>query len=127
MPEARFFFPGTFPGMNEIVAAAKGCRGTGRLYSMMKNNQTNTIALMAKSQYKGKPFDCYSLRFIWFLRDKRRDPDNIIAAKKFILDGLVTAGIFAGDTQKHFVAIDGETWIVHAARPGVEVVVSSAP
>ncbi len=38
-----------------------------------------------------------TLRF-WFPDDwRKRDPDNFIAGSKFVIDGLVKAGVIAGD------------------------------
>jgi Holliday junction resolvase RusA-like endonuclease len=122
-----FEFPGVLPGMNEIVAAAKGEGGRGTAYSRMKATYTLLIKAMARAQYKGAPFARYRLRFQWFLKDARKDPDNIIAAKKFILDGMVAAKVLANDTQKNFLGIISETWEIRASKPGVEVTVEAAP
>ena len=128
MTTATLIFPLELPGMNEIVDAAKGCGGTGRLYSKMKKDFTNTIALMTRAQFKGAPFERYFLGFAWFFKDARKDPDNIIAAKKFILDGMVVGKALAGDTQKHFMGIDYECWSVdRSKKPSVRVIVTGAP
>jgi hypothetical protein len=121
-----FDFPGELPGMNEIVKAAKGCGGRGIMYSNMKEIHTLSIKNAARKQYKGAPFARYTLAFQWFLKDARKDPDNIIAAKKFILDGLVAAGVLTGDTQAHFVGITGEGREIRRGKPGVSVTVGRA-
>ena len=41
------------------------------------------------------------MEITWTERNRRRDPDNIAFAKKFILDSLVEAGVFPGDGQKY--------------------------
>lgn len=110
MSAVTLVFPLELPDMNEIIAAAKGCRGTGRLYSKMKKDFTGTIALMTRAQFKGPPFRLYYLGFTWDLKDARKDPDNIIAAKKFILDGMVDGGALTGDAMKNFHGIDYERW-----------------
>ena len=52
------------------------------------------------------------IEFHWIEPDKRRDLDNIISAKKFILDSLQEAKIIQTDGQRHvceirdFVRID---------------------
>jgi hypothetical protein len=121
-----FNFPGELPGMNEIVEASKGANGRGREYSKMKSTYTLLIKAHAKKQYRGAPFARYTLAFQWFLKDARKDPDNIISAKKFILDGMVAAGVLTGDTQAHFVGITGETWEIRRGKPGVGVTVGRA-
>ena len=37
------------------------------------------------------------LHITWYCKDKRRDPDNVAAAVKFIWDGLVAAGVIEND------------------------------
>lgn len=37
------------------------------------------------------------LRFTWYCKDKRQDPDNIAFQKKFILDGMVQAKLIPDD------------------------------
>ena len=123
---AWYQFPGIFAGMNEIIDAAKGCGGTGRMYSALKKKVTNDIALQARAQHRGPVFDRYTMRFVWTVKDRRRDPDNIIAAKKFILDGMVVGGALAGDKWSNLVAIEGESWAV-GDRPGVHVTVTGVP
>ena len=39
--------------------------------------------------------------FLWVAKNKRKDPDNICFAKKYILDGLVAAGILPTDGWNH--------------------------
>jgi Holliday junction resolvase RusA-like endonuclease len=53
---------------------------------------------------------------------RRRDPDNFAAAKKFILDGLVQAGVLADDGWDEVVGFD-ESWIVDKEKPGVLVTI----
>jgi hypothetical protein len=38
------------------------------------------------------------LECVWFIKNFARDPDNVKAASKFILDGIVRAGILKDDT-----------------------------
>ena len=85
------------PGMNEIIAAAKGMKGRGLLYSLMKKDWNQKVSLAAKEAGL-KPVESYVfLDFLWQEKTKRRDPDNVAAGKKFVIDGLVQAGILAGD------------------------------
>ena len=94
--------PGKLPGLNELIAAAKGAGGTGRAYSRLKRQWTDTIVLLARAA-KLRPVGgpCY-LRFVWCEENRRRDPDNVAAGgRKLILDSLVTAGVLAGDGWAH--------------------------
>jgi hypothetical protein len=112
---------GPLPGMNEMIAAAKGSGGRGRGYATMKLAWT----LKVKSEAKGlRPVSRAFLRFTWFESSRRRDPDNVCAAKKFILDGLVAAGVLPKDGWAS-VAGFSDRWAVDKARPRVEVTIEA--
>lgn len=90
------WIPGPLPGMNEIVGAAKGFGGRGYGYSKMKKLWTDTVKLRALAAKLPK-MKRVRLHFSWVEKNQRRDPENIAAAKKFILDGLVEARIIPDD------------------------------
>ena len=52
---------------------------------------------------------CFShpvrVTFRWYERDRRRDWDNVVFAKKFILDGLVKAGVLPDDSQSWVIGL----------------------
>lgn len=60
------------------------------------------------------------IEFTWYEPNKRRDPDNVVFAKKFILDGLVRAGILENDGWR-IVTEFSDKWIVSKSRPRVEL------
>ena len=110
----RLIIPGTFPDLNEIIAAAKSHFGN---YSSMKSDNTETVAWLAKGLPKVKRavIVCH-----WYCRDRRKDPDNISAGCKFILDGLVKAGVLANDGWRQVAGI--EHWFeVDKKNPRVEI------
>jgi len=122
----QFFVPGPLPGLNELIAAAKGSGGQGRAYSRLKRQWTETIWALAKRD-RLKPFvGRATFRFEWIEKDKRRDPDNIAAGgRKLILDGLVKAGVLKGDGWR-FVGIwtDSFKTTLGLYRPGCLVTLS---
>lgn len=63
----------------------------------IKKTETERVWLECKSQNIGKQKDGVFIVFQWFMKDKRKDKDNIAFAKKFILDGLVLAGVLKSD------------------------------
>ncbi len=98
---ASLWVPGPLPGMNELIAAAKGSRGTGRGYSRIKRQWTETVWALAKAKRLPK-FERARFVFTWVEKHRRRDPDNIAAGgRKLILDGLVKAGVIPGDGWAH--------------------------
>lgn len=91
------------PGMNEIIDAAKKTIGkkTSRhsiltLYSVMKNKWIKLVS-DAVLEAKIQPVDKVFLQLTWTEPTKRRDPDNIAAFIKFILDGMQKAGVIKND------------------------------
>lgn len=66
--------------------------------SAIKRDETNRVAWECKKT-PFKPITKFpvDITFVWYCKDRRRDKDNIIFAKKFILDGLVKAGVIPDD------------------------------
>lgn len=111
---------GPLPGMNEIVAAAKSGRGRGNAYSRQKSAWTLVVAKAARDARVG-PFPLpVSLHLIWCEPNARRDPDNVHAGTKFVLDGLVDAGVIPGDRRKNIISILHDV-VTDKENPGVIV------
>ena len=107
--------PVEFPSLNEIIAAAKSHYGA---YSKMKHKFTDIVIAYANGKKKyNKPVNIY---IDWYSKNKKKDPDNIAAGKKFILDGMVKAEIIPNDT---FAYIRGfrDRFFVDDKNPRVEV------
>lgn len=121
---ASLWIPGPLPGLNDLLAAAKGGGGTGASYSRLKRAWTETVWALAKQARIDKPgpfWGSVRIRFEWREKDRRRDPDNAAAGgRKLALDGLVKAGVLRGDAWKHISGWE-DTWKVDAAAPGVMV------
>lgn len=60
------------------------------------------------------------LRFKWYMKNKRKDPDNVAFAKKFILDGFMAAGFLEIDNVKHITGFTDEFYI-DKDNPRVEI------
>lgn len=120
----ELWIDGPLPGQNEIIAAAKTGRGRFNGYARLKAQWSNDVFLLAKAN-RLKPWDKMAngpaeIEFQWRERGRRRDFDNIAAGAKFVLDGLVKAGVLAGDGWSHVWSITH--WFgVDAKRPGVLV------
>ena len=85
--------PGELPDLNQIIAETKGHWGN---YSTLKKTNTQIVAYCAKQTTKRK-YNKIDLDITWCCKNKRKDKDNIMAGTKFILDGLVEAGIIKND------------------------------
>lgn len=102
---ATLWVPGPLPGMNELIAAAKGAAGRGVAYARIKRQWTDTVGLLALA----KKLPAFPGRVVitweWLERDRRRDPDNVAAGgRKLVLDGLVAAGVLKGDGWRYVQA-----------------------
>jgi hypothetical protein len=127
MDSAALWVPGPLPGMNEMIAAAKGSGGRGRAYSTMKRDLTAVVAGVATRAQIPRFAGRVLLDFRWYEPNRKRDCDNVAAARKFVLDGLVAAGVLKGDgwryvqswTDRFDVAgVDGQS-----RGPGVAVTI----
>jgi len=98
----KFEIPGRLPGLNEIIDAAKQGKGNYQPYARMKEEYTTMVAWLAK---KLPTYERVALIITWYEPNSRRDPDNIMAGQKFILDGMVAAGTIPNDSQKHIKGI----------------------
>lgn len=119
--EQTLWVPGPLPGLNEVIAAAKGFGGRGIAYARMKREWTHLVKNRAIAE-RLKPVSRAHFAFRWQCGDRRHNPDNIAAAKKFILDGLVVAGVIANDGWNE-VAGFSDDWTL-AGRVGVQVTIT---
>lgn len=71
----------------------------------LKREMTDLVAW----QLKGKDpitAPCF-IKFIWHF-STNHDPDNIRFAAKYVLDGMVKAGVLSNDSQKWIMGFDGD-------------------
>ena len=120
----KIVIPGEMPGFNEIIAAAQqGKRTQGKkayqAYGSMKKYNTDLVTWVAKKVPKKKRIH---LDITWIAKDKRRDPDNIAAAVKFIWDGLVQAGVIKNDGWKENGGWSNQ-FKVDKDNPRIEVII----
>ena len=113
----QVFIPGRMPGLNEFIGAINRNRFLG---NKMKQENTDSSAWCFRGMRTvTRPV---MIRFTWNEINNRRDPDNIIFAKKFILDGMVKAGVLPDDTQKWVLGFR-DYIVVDKANPGILVTV----
>ena len=88
--------------MNEMIAAAKQGKNGYQPYAEMKQQYTDMVAWPAKMLPK---YNCIDIKITWHEPNAKRDPDNIMAAAKFILDGLSRTGTIPDDSQKYIHSV----------------------
>lgn len=93
---------------NRFAAAAIKEKETTRVYWECKSQKIKRV--------EGPVFVVCS----WFCKNKRKDKDNISFAKKFILDGLVKAGVLTEDGWDEVVGFQ-DAFLVDKENPRVEV------
>jgi len=94
---------GRFPGLNDMIDAAKKGKGKYQPYALMKEQYTDIVAWTAKKLPK---FNKIDIAITFYEKNNSRDPDNIAAGgTKMILDGLVKAGVIENDNRKHVNSI----------------------
>lgn len=117
----KLIIPGELTDLNTYIRAERGNKYAG---AGIKHRETDLVALHAISQGLPKLDEHCKviLKFHWYCKNTRKDPDNIVYAKKFILDGLVTAGVLPGDSWKHIVQFT-DYWDVDNNNPRIEVII----
>ncbi len=114
--DTKLIIPGEFPTMNEIINKSKT---HWTKYREMKQSYDDTVAFYADKQ-EIPFFESAKLKITYYRKNRRVDPDNISASKKFILDGLVQAGILPEDGWDEIKGFE-ESWKVDKENPRVEV------
>lgn len=108
---------GRFPSLNDFISAERANRHVG---AKMKRRETDRARAAAVAAGMPRFVGPVAVRFLWVERDRRRDLDNVAFAKKFVLDGLVEAGVLEDDGQRRVAALQ-DTFEVDPTRPRVVV------
>lgn len=108
---------GRLDGLNDYT---KACRTNKFAGNKMKQENESHITIFIRNQLSEERFERVAIRFNWFEPNRKRDPDNIAFAKKFILDALVKEGVLKNDTQKYIEHFE-DYFYVDASNPRVEV------
>ena len=113
----RLVIPGRFPGLNDYIKAERGNRYRA---AKIKRECTELSMWCCKQQRIPKQTGPVELRITWFEPNAKRDLDNIGFAIKFVLDGMVKAGVLENDNQKWVKRIVHEAEI-DQKKPRVEI------
>ena len=122
MTSASFSLDFPLPTLNETIKTARGNRYAA---AAQKKKYTTLVAEEIIVQTDRPRFVAASLDITWIETKKKRDPDNVFAAVKFILDGMVMASVIEDDDRDHVASITNR--IVVSDFRGVVVMVSSVP
>ena len=89
---------GRLPGRNEAERAA---RTSWALGAKLKKENTELVYWECKKQHIMPVSGIAIITVTFYERDNRRDTDNIYGGLKYILDGMVNAGIIVDDSRKY--------------------------
>lgn len=117
---AALWIEGEFTTLNEYIRAE---RGSLRHAAQIKRSETARV-LAACRACGVPPVSDYPvwIGFAWGISNLRRDPDNIRFAAKFILDGMVRAGILRDDGAAEIAGFSYDAFRV-TDPPGVLVTI----
>lgn len=120
MNNLKIIIPGTMPGFNEIVAAAKIGNRRYQPYNDMKRENTNLVHWASKKISKKKKI---FLDITWIEKNRMRDPDNIAGGgTKFICDGLIEAGVIENDGWKQIAGFK-HSFTIDRDNPRIEIII----
>jgi Holliday junction resolvase RusA-like endonuclease len=96
------------PGMNEIIRTAKK---HPMAYATMKKKYTRMVEkeMLTQQCIPDKPYETIRIQCAWIESGRARDPDNVRAGIKFILDAMVNTGVIKDDSRK-YVKFLGDTF-----------------
>lgn len=115
----NFFISGVMTALNEYINVERTPRRGATMAAKIKRYETQRVQYSAHDVAPVKKYPV-RIKMTWFCPDGRHDPDNIAFAKKFILDGLVHAGILVNDGWKQVRGFSDE-FEIDADNPGVQV------
>ena len=104
------------PSLNEYVNV---CRTNPYKASKFKKDLERDIGyFLQKLPSFDKPV---KIHFHWIEQNRRRDLDNVAAAKKFILDAMVKVGVLTNDNRKCVAAFTDTSSYDKEAKVVVEI------
>ena len=114
----KLIIHGRLIGLNDYIRL---CRGNKYSSARWKKSLEGNILLSIKTQLSGiQGINRAKLKFSWYEKDMRRDPDNVAFAKKFIEDALVTGGVLVNDGWKNIAGLSDE-FHIDSKNPRIEV------
>ncbi len=114
----KLVIEGELPDFNQVINDSKK---HWAVYAKQKQKLTWDIALIIRSQ-KLKPVKKYpiQIKFLWYCRNRMKDPDNICSGKKFCIDALKVAQVIIDDGFKYISGFTDEFYI-DKENPRVEI------
>ena len=96
----KFTINGKLPSLNEYINQCRRNRFAGAKFM---TEIERLIGWQIPQAHRGLALTGTTIYFDWYEKSRRRDQDNVMSAKKYILDALVKLNVLAGDSPKHVV------------------------
>lgn len=115
-----FRITGEYTDLNTYIGQERTHR---HLAAKTKKEETWRVLAQIKQIFEGGRVleNMYPIHivFVWATRNTRKDPDNVDFARKFLLDGMVHAGLLRNDSRKEIASLHSLYTV--SATPYVEV------
>lgn len=129
MSSISFTIHGTFPSLNEFIAANRSRRGNWSKGNQMKQEDQEIIVLYLRKErvgFQSRLHPPVFIRYHFFEKNLRRDLDNISGYfHKVFQDALVAAGILEDDSPK-FITGMSDSFSVDRKNPRIEIEIEEA-
>lgn len=119
----QLLIEGELTALNEFINAERRNRYIAAKIKKEETGYCQDVAEKNELKLQETDFPC-ALIITWYVKNKRKDADNIAFAKKFILDGLVEAGVLPNDNRKY---VQGFTDIVKEDKERQRIEITFAP
>lgn len=115
----QFVISGRLPNLNDYT---KACRANKFAGASMKKKAEATILSALEAQDIQATFGEQPVKvsIVWYEPNARRDFDNVVFSKKFILDALVKYGVLTNDSLKYVRKCEDEV-LIDKDNPRIEV------
>lgn len=91
----------------------------------IKRDETERVAMECRVCKLEACLEPVVLHFTWYMKNDKKDLDNVAFAKKFVLDGMVQAGILYDDSHK-WVRGFTDSFEIDKTSPRVEVIINAS-
>lgn len=90
----KIIISGELTDLNTFINSQRANKFGGANLKKRETNRCAAAFMPIRSRELKLPI---TIHFAWYVKDKRKDKDNIAFAKKFILDGMIQSGLLKND------------------------------
>lgn len=119
----KLVIEGELTALNEFINAERRNRYIAAKIKKGETEYCQDVVEKSELKLQETDFPC-ALIITWYVKNKRKDADNVAFAKKFILDGLVEAGVLPNDNRKY---VQGFTDIVKEDKERQRIEITFVP